>query len=211
MFWVSVTTRIDPFAKCKIPAYFVWYMYRGIHTEALLSKEVVIVQDQSFEQVLERYTPLIKGQIKKLHLTKQYEDYFQIGVIALWDAYRHFDATKGSFSAYALHTVRGRMLTALQEERRFNERHVLQDEQTSLIFQHAISNNIVEPYLEELEVELSLGALSSRERLWVKEAIILGKKRGEIANEQKVSTNTVSSWRKSALKKLRERRISLKQ
>lgn len=157
--------------------------------------------DRSFEQIVESYTPLIKSQIKKLHLTKQFDDYFQVGLIALWHAYKHYDETKGNFSTYAYHVVRGYLLTELRKEKRFSDSHLLQEEQTSLIFQTTYLHD--ESSYEWLQLEHYLKQLTKRERCWVIEAIVLGKKQKEIAETYGVSVNTVSSWRKSALKKLR--------
>lgn len=154
---------------------------------------------QPFEEILYQYEPLIKAQMKKLNLYRQHDDYYQIGAIALWEAYKNFDADKGSFSAYALHTVRGHMLMMLRKEQQFAERHLLYDslERDLPPFRELIyeRNDIVElltPYLHYL---------SPREKLWLYEAIIAGKKLGELASEQGVSTNTAATWRKKALQK----------
>lgn len=170
--------------------------------EALLTKEIVM-HEQPFEKILADFEPLIKGQLKKLNLYRQHDEYYHIGVIALWEAYRNYEQGKGSFAAYALHTVRGNMLMMLRREQRFAERHVLQDEQTSADFirPDPTATNDMDTTLSALTPYLR--HLSPREKLWVREAILFEKKLGEIAREQAVSTNTVASWRKQALRKMR--------
>lgn len=158
---------------------------------------------RSFEQVARDYTPLIKSQLKKLHLTKQFDDYFQIGLIALWHAYKNYDEKKGPFPTYAYRTVRGYLLTELRKEKRFRERHLLQEQQTSLLFDNETSRLDDEFSYELFTLEDYLEPLSERERRWVIEAIVLGKKTKEIAATYGVSTNTVQTWRKNAMKKLR--------
>ncbi|NEU30294.1 sigma-70 family RNA polymerase sigma factor [bacterium LRH843] len=162
------------------------------------------MKDKSFEEILTDYKGLIKNQIKKLNLTHRFDEFYQVGVIGLWQAYERFQDGKGAFPAYALQTVRGHMLMALRSEKRFLDKHVVMDKQTSLDFNQADPSATIDvaPTLSELIPDPKL--LTPRERLWVQEAIILGKKLGEIAEDQGVSKNTVSSWRKQAVKRLRE-------
>ncbi|MDV2886400.1 sigma-70 family RNA polymerase sigma factor [Alkalihalophilus pseudofirmus] len=160
------------------------------------------MQAQLFEEILTQYEPLIKGQLKKLNLYRNHDHFYQVGVCALWEAYRKFEEGKGAFSAFALHTVRGHMLMELRRERVYDERFVLKDQQESTDFE--VPASIVEYCDDPLEeLESYIGQLSQRERLWVQEAIVYEKKLGQIALEQQVSKNTVATWRKTALKKLR--------
>ncbi len=161
-----------------------------------------MMHSQSFEHVLADFEPLIKGQIKKLNLYRQYDEYYQVGVVALWEAYRNFNPQKGTFAAYALHTVRGHMLMMLRKERRFGDHHILyDDQQTTAFMDQQMSYDLVDSTASSLTPYLR--HLSKRERLWVIEAIVHDKKLGEIAKEHGVSTNTVSSWRKQAIRKLK--------
>jgi RNA polymerase sigma factor (sigma-70 family) len=162
------------------------------------------MQGHSFEEILSQYEPLIKGQLKKLNLYRSHDHFYQIGVCALWEAYRKYEGGKGSFPAFALSTVRGHMLMELRKVRTYDERFVLQDQQVSRDF--VIPAPIGDLFRGEdplSELEPYLGQLSARELLWVQEAIVFEKKLGEIATEQNVSKNTVATWRKTALKKLR--------
>lgn len=160
------------------------------------------MHSQSFEQVLCDFEGLIKNQIKKLRLTRHFDEYYQVGVVALWEAYRNFDPERGSFAAFALHTVRGHMLMMLRKEKRFGDYHVLHDEhQTTAYIDEQTSYHLDSSLFSSLTPYLS--HLTEREQLWVVEAIIHDKKLGEIAREHGVSTNTVSSWRKQAIRKLR--------
>lgn len=155
-----------------------------------------------FATLLQDYEPLIKSQIKRLHLTNNYEHYYQIGAVGLWKAYKNFDAEKGKFSTYAYHTVRGHLLMALRDEKKFTDHHLLQDEQTSGHFHIPAEQIKQEPTSVEELIPFHIH-LSPREKLWIKEAIILDNTLSEIAKKHNVSTNTVSTWRKNALRKLR--------
>ncbi|MBP3953175.1 sigma-70 family RNA polymerase sigma factor [Bacillus suaedae] len=151
-----------------------------------------------FQEVSVQFEPLIRGQIKKLNLYRSYDEYYQLGLIALWEACQRFDPEKGAFEAFALHTVRGHMLMQLKREKRFSDRHFLGDD----AMQAVESVVAIEP--EDLQLfDDYLNHLSERERAWFIEAIVQGKKPAMIASEYQVSVNTVSTWRKNALKKLR--------
>ncbi|MCM3760987.1 sigma-70 family RNA polymerase sigma factor [Alkalihalobacillus oceani] len=158
---------------------------------------------QPFEQVLTDYEPLIKSLIQKLNLYRDYEDYYQVGMIALWTAYCHFDPEKGAFPGYAQKVVRGHLLMFMQKEQQFSERHQLHDDHSDYRLIDQGSQQAFEAVSPPLEDYLPL--LSERERLWVVETFLQQKKLGQIATEQGVSPNTVASWRKQALKKLRHR------
>jgi len=53
----------------------------------------------SFDQIASSFHPLIVSMIKKFHIYKDYDEYYQIALIGLWRAYQKFDESKGSFSA----------------------------------------------------------------------------------------------------------------
>lgn len=67
--------------------------------------------EMEFEKIVSNYKPMIKKQLQSLNLYKDYEDYYQVALIALWEAYQKFDPERGIFSTFAIATVRGRLLT----------------------------------------------------------------------------------------------------
>lgn len=72
-----------------------------------------------FEAVLQQYTPMIHKLLQQAHIYKDKEDYKQIAMIALWQAWQNNQHTKGSFTAYAYTTIRG----AIFNELRANQKH----------------------------------------------------------------------------------------
>lgn len=154
-----------------------------------------------FEQVAKQYEPLLKGQIKKLRIYKEYEHYYQVGLEGLWHAYQNFDETKGTFSNFAYVTVRGYLLTELQRQHTYESRFVPANDFVLL----SGFGGYVDKALEKEIIAAYLSGLSKRERLWAEEAILYQKKLSEIAAEQNVSVETVKTWRKHALRKLRKK------
>ncbi|OIJ14248.1 hypothetical protein BKP35_07035 [Anaerobacillus arseniciselenatis] len=159
----------------------------------------MIPTDKSFDEIAKNYEPLIKKQLKLLNIYKDHEEYFQEGLIALWEAYKRFDPEKGKFSSFAIITVRGRLLSLLNKEKKFQDHHTLGESNNP----HLVDQSVKVPL--ELEVVNSyLEGLSNREKLWIQEAILNEKKLSEIAKDHGVSTNTVKSWKKNVVKKLRK-------
>lgn len=159
----------------------------------------------SFDEVAKQYEPMIKHTIKQLRLHKGFEEMYQIGLIALWEAYEKFDPDKGHFPAYAKVVVRGRILTALKKMKGYDDRHVfpepaVEDEDWFA----TIADSAGRVPLERDIVMLYMQGLSDRQQLWVEEAVLAGKTTREIAEEQGVSQNTVRTWKKEALKKMKK-------
>ncbi|SDH23964.1 RNA polymerase sigma factor, sigma-70 family [Alteribacillus persepolensis] len=154
-----------------------------------------------FEEVAEDFAPLVFGMIKRLKIYKNTEEYAHIGFIALWKAYQQFDPAKGAFSSFAYSYVRGDMLAHLKKEARYDERYqpISFTDYTEPTDPHSetIQQQIqsIAPYIEDL---------TPRERDWVVQYIIYGRGITEIANRYNVAASTVKSWRKHALRKLRE-------
>ena len=76
----------------------------------------------TFKEAVVLYEGMIVNQIKKLVIRKDYEEYYQCGLIGLWYAYERHDARE--FSAYAVVTVRGYILERLKKEFAVQERCV---------------------------------------------------------------------------------------
>ncbi|WP_100407645.1 sigma-70 family RNA polymerase sigma factor [Bacillus solitudinis] len=154
--------------------------------------------DFTTDDVLVRYAPLVKKQLLSLKIYKDYDEYYQIGLIALWEAQSKFNPDKGTFATYAIATVRGRLLTLLRKERDFAQKHCLTDED----YIHVQDERVNIPF--ELEMlKPYLEAMTKREQNWVMEAIVNQKKTSEIASEYAVTMNTVRSWRKGVVKKVK--------
>ncbi|REB08875.1 hypothetical protein DVB69_05320 [Sporosarcina sp. BI001-red] len=78
----------------------------------------------TFEEVLEQYTPMISAVIRKLHIYRDFEHFRQSGRVALWQAWQRFDESKGDFTPYAYRSIYGAMLDELKRETRFSEVHM---------------------------------------------------------------------------------------
>lgn len=83
-----------------------------------------LIDLKTFEEVLEQYGPMLSAVIRKLHIYRDYEQFRQAGRVALWQAWRRFDETKGDFTPYAYRSIYGAMLDELKRENRFSDVHM---------------------------------------------------------------------------------------
>lgn len=86
----------------------------GVH---LQKDKLLVYQIKTVEEVLVQFEPMVKKQMLSLQIYKNQDEFFQIGLIGLWEAYNRFDSEKGAFPAFAQMTVRGKMLTHFKERK----------------------------------------------------------------------------------------------
>lgn len=161
-----------------------------------------------FEEVYEQYQPLIYGTLKKYAIYQHQEELLQEARLALWEAYAQFDPKRGPFAAYASKYVRGRVLRQLTIQNRHKHCYAFSqlvnedeagewewpDEEAEAAY---LSCELAE-LLEE-----AAKRLSRRESLILKEHLIGDRPLQELAQREQVSIETVKTWKKRALKKLR--------
>lgn len=148
----------------------------------------------SFETVVEQYRPLISYMIRKLHIRRHVVDeYMQIGLIALWEAYERYDETKGSFHSFAFKMIRWRIVSQLRKETK-NVAIPLLDEQM-------LKEDV--DFFGDIIWEDAMRDMTPRERIWLVRHVIEGKTLKQIADEEGVTVHAVKQWRISAVKKLK--------
>lgn len=147
----------------------------------------------SFETVVEQYRPLIFYIIRKLHIRRHVDEYVQIGLIALWEAYERYDETKGSFCTFAFKMIRWHIVSQLRKETKH--------EYVPLPDSYVLKEDV--DFLSDMFIQDALSYLSPREQIWLVRHVIEGKTFKQIAAEEGVTVNAVKQWRMSAVKKLK--------
>ncbi|PYZ94883.1 hypothetical protein CR194_04990 [Salipaludibacillus keqinensis] len=168
-------------------------------------EQLEINQEEEFEQICEQFMPMIYGLIRKWKLAGDKDEFIQTGRIALYDAWTNYDGDRGAFAAYAKSYIYGRFQLTLERKNRWQTRHV----STEPIILSETNPAVVlnEEDLFILRDLIARSRLTPREQDWINGALIDGLKLGEIADRHGVAISTVRSWRKEALKKLRERMV----
>jgi RNA polymerase sigma factor (sigma-70 family) len=153
---------------------------------------------ESFEQLANQYQPMIHKIINSLNIYKNIDEFYQTGLIALWEAQTSFKEEKGGFSSFAYSTIKGRILNQLTMEKKQEERMVYPEEAYW---------EMVEDHPTDLISELIMTYgknLSEKETKWLIKACFNGLSIKEIAKSEHVSISAVKNWRSDARNKLRE-------
>lgn len=156
--------------------------------------------NQSFEHVAEAYKPMIFSIMRKLHITKEYDEYYQLGLIALWEAYQNFQPDKGSFSSFAYKKIYWKIVSNLRKQLRTQSNECLMAEESPYLSASSYKNQ----YDFYTTLESILHDLTPLQKAWVTGYIYEGKSLKEIAQEQGVSVGAVKQWRIKTLQKLRK-------
>ena len=79
----------------------------------------------SAEQVIVQNEYLVKRAIAKLKIYQNFEEYMQIGRIALWQCMTEYDEKLGEFEMFAYMRIKYALIRALQRDRKVGEHEVV--------------------------------------------------------------------------------------
>ncbi|GAB0169537.1 sigma-70 family RNA polymerase sigma factor [Lysinibacillus sp. CTST325] len=155
--------------------------------------------EQPFDEVLELVQPMITSILLRCRIYKDFEYYRHIASIAVWEAWRKADQSKGLFSAYIYTTVKGEILKELSKEKSFENNHTPMDNDTiNYIRDHEMSE--ISPVL----TECIMSHLKFEERKILLLFYVDGYSYLEIAKELGLSVDAVKKRRTRIMIKLRE-------
>jgi RNA polymerase sigma factor (sigma-70 family) len=155
---------------------------------------------ESFEQLAEQYKPMIHKIINSLHIYRNQDEFYQNGLIALWEASNRYDQSKGNFTNYAYTFIKGTLLKQLEKEFKDQQRNICPSEEFweytgEFHSDHPLEAEMLQTYCE---------ALTPNQQNWVFYTVIDDLSIKEIAEREKVSVSAVKLWRSGAKKKVRE-------
>ncbi|WP_096156525.1 sigma-70 family RNA polymerase sigma factor [Bacillus sp. FJAT-45066] len=158
------------------------------------------IKESEFSEIVEEYSSMIYKIIHSLHIQKDIDQFYQEGLIALWYAWKGYEDSKASFTTYAYWTIRGMLLNLIKKDRRYHDKHCAwKAEMEELISDE--SNKTIDEQLQEIECYAV--NLTEKQKIWLIEYIVNGKKLEEIAKEYGTTVASVKAWRRSAIKCLR--------
>jgi RNA polymerase sigma factor (sigma-70 family) len=153
---------------------------------------------EKFEDLHRQYDLMIHKIIHTLHIYKNKTEYYQTGLIALWEAHQKFNPEKGAFPAYAYSYVRGRILSQLTIENRNEEKSIFKEtEFFDMIEDEQVNDGLAEEFLFSYCLDLT-----ENQRKWVMYTCLHMLTVSEIAEVENVSLSAVKKWRKGAKDKL---------
>lgn len=157
-----------------------------------------MIEDKNFEELVEKHQSMIYFHINHLNIRQHHEEYHQIGLIALWHASITYDGSKGAFSTYLYHCIKGRMLNEMNKQNRRHEIEELRDHHDDI----GTEDPIKEIMSEQL-IRSYCSILTPMQKKWLIGYCIDKKTPSEIAESENVSPASVKSWRREAIKKIR--------
>ncbi|MFC4799406.1 sigma-70 family RNA polymerase sigma factor [Neobacillus sp. GCM10023253] len=154
---------------------------------------------ESFEQLAEQYQPMIHKIIHSLHLYTDLEEFYQLGLISLWEASQRFNPEKGNFTNYAYSYIRGKLLMELNKMAKSKERDFCPEEE----FWEMAADCRKDSSLER-EILLScLEMLTPNQGKWLQYTLINDLSVREMAERESVTVSAVKQWREGARRRLK--------
>ncbi|MCM3693225.1 sigma-70 family RNA polymerase sigma factor [Neobacillus niacini] len=157
---------------------------------------------ESFDELVVQYQPMIHKIMHSLHIYKNQQEFYQTGLIALWEAAQSFDERKGNFSNYAYTSIKGKMLSEMTRTNLYMERNIVPQKEE---FWDRIEGQESPLFLEKETIQSYCDGLTEREATWVIESYINERSTKEIAERQRVTLSAVKQWKLGALRKLKEK------
>ena len=138
---------------------------------------------EDFESLLDQYNPLIHHIMRKLNIICEKDEYYQIGLIALWEASQNFNPEKGQFLSYAYKTIKGKMLIQLCKSTKINGRELNKSPEYWDLLMVEDDMSILEWYFPKS----FLTSLTRNQYIWLFEYIHYGKTITDISYEYNVT------------------------
>jgi DNA-directed RNA polymerase len=154
---------------------------------------------ESFEQVAAQYKPMIHQIIRTLNIYKNQEEFFQLGLIRLWELWEKYDPQKGNFLTFAYTNIRMKMLDELKKSKLQEDRSVVPDEEFWTLMECPCTDRP----LEEKMVLSYCEGLTNNQTIWVTSTFLYDLSTNEIAKQHQVTVSAVKAWKKGALTRLR--------
>lgn len=172
---------------------------------------------QDFQSFFKANEGRIHYQIRRLGIVGQlYEEFYSEGMIALWQAYKDFDHTKGSIGTYLNYRIRFRLIDLIRKKTRDSKNIEQVIKQSIPKIDDGNKYGVAKyPLLKKSELPLSnepfwqevRKPLTKRQWKWVKYYIIAELTLQEIAEIENTSIDAVKSWGREARKKLRREAV----
>ncbi len=168
----------------------------------------------TFEEIVEQNERRIHYHIHKLHINDPHQEFYQEGLVAMWNAYENYKPDKGPLATYFNYTIRNRMIDLIRKKTRERENDDTYEAHQFLKRTHGnyvraggrmypISNQETEYFHENTDLEDIKKELTENQWKWVLLFIVKDLSIKEIADREGVSTDAVKSWGREVRRKLR--------
>lgn len=154
---------------------------------------------ESFEKIVQTHEKRIHYFIHHLGIRDDEGDFYQEGLIALWNACTTYVAGRSDFSTY----VNWKIKNALIDQIRQRQRHAEKEEHYHRMTGRPETEYVPREMFDEELWKGIRGMLTENEWKWVTQFIIEDKAVAQIAVKENVSRDAVKNWGRHARRKLK--------
>lgn len=156
---------------------------------------------RSFDQCYQEKLHLVFGAMKQLHIQGNTDEFYQIGLVALWEASLRFEEGKGEFDSYAYSYIINRMKTALTKMTNYQQRVCMTEDNILDTFD---GGSFEDRVIDEIGFESYLITLTKNQQEIIRERYLYNQSQEEVSKKLGISVNAVKNRTRDALKKLRK-------
>lgn len=142
---------------------------------------------------------MIHKIIMTLGIYKNRKEFYQTGLIALWQAAERYDQNRGAFSSYAYSYIKGHLQTEMTNRNKHEEHYVVVDDESWALIPDL---NCQLPFYWD---NFNCYGLTDKEKKWLMYTVIHGLSVKEISKIENVSQSAIKLWRSGARTKLKDR------
>ncbi|GAA0428378.1 hypothetical protein GCM10008983_00830 [Lentibacillus halophilus] len=170
-------------------------------------------QKPTFDDIFKQNERRIHYQIHKMNIRDPHQEFFQEGLVALWNAYETYQPDKGSMATYFNYMIRNRLIDRMRRDNRRDEikklaAHEQQTQYTDGNYHRGtegarpITANSPLP-LDDSNLWKNLQSqLTDKQWKWVNYAIIQEMPYKKIAELEHTTVDAVKNWGRQVKKKL---------
>ncbi|TRM12079.1 sigma-70 family RNA polymerase sigma factor [Lentibacillus cibarius] len=169
----------------------------------------------TFEEIFQQNERRIHYQIHKMNIRDPHHDFFQEGLVALWNAFETYQPDKGPMATYFNYIIRNRLIDRMRHDTRQHEIH-----QQTVHEQHTqyTDGNYhrgtegARPIAANHQLQLAdsnlwknlQSQLTDKQWKWVYYAIIQEMSYKTIAEQENTTVDAVKNWGRQVKKKLKD-------
>lgn len=147
------------------------------------------------QYLYEQNVAIVLKAMGKLRITKNRDDLYQVGCLALWQACTTFDCSKGVFEMYAYSLVRFALIAEMKKISRHDESITLMEDHKMELLANTLAPKVVTIFL--------MDELTAEEHRLVQKIFIEGWRNEDVAKAEGKTIEAIKKRRQRLLKKLR--------
>lgn len=162
----------------------------------------------TFDEIYQQNQNRIHYHIHKLQIKDLHQEFYQIGLQSLWQAYQKYEPQKGPMSTYFNYIIRNRLIDQIRKEHRHqtnNEKYLANHPLENL---HFNSNNKTINDLDSIKLHQKIKSyLTNKQWKWFKYCVVNDKSLQELAIQENTTIDAVKSWSRQARRNLRTEEV----